>query len=501
MDIIGSLIWQFIKHRRKAIEHFSIHPNKVQETIFRKLIREAQNTEWGTAYGYKEIDRLQTFCDRVPVSSYEDVQPYVQRMLNGETNILWEGRISSFAKSSGTTNSQSKYLPLTPQAIEKNHYQGARDTILFYLMNKPNSSLFTGKTLTLGGSQKVKKSARNIVEGDLSSFLIKDTPFFVDFVRAPKRDIAIMSEWEAKLEAITRDTLHKNITGISGAPAWVLTLFKKVLEVSGKETITEVWPNLEVFMHGGINFEPYREQYKKLIPSPIMSYQEIYNASEGFFAIQSDLTENAMLLMLDYPVFYEFVPLSDIGNPFPKTYTVEEVETNKNYAIIISTACGLWRYMIGDTVMFTSKYPFKIKITGRTKYYINAFGEELIADNAENAIAKACQKMGAVVREYTVAPIFMSSKSKGAHQWLIEFEKQPEDLALFAVELDKCVQEQNSDYEAKRYKSLTMDCLQVSVARKNLFYDWLKLKDKLGGQNKIPRLQNNRLIIDELLNL
>lgn len=501
MDIVTSTIGFFLKHRRKAIQHFSSNPTEVQESILRNLIHLAKDTEFGVNHGYKEIMHSQTFFQRVPVSAYEDIQPYIERMRKREPNILWTGTISSFAKSSGTTGAQSKYLPLTQYSLSKNHFQGARDAILLYLMNKPESTLFEGRILTLGGSQNVNKTAKDIVEGDLSSFLIKNTSNFLELLRAPKRDIAIMGEWEAKLEAITRDTLHKNITGISGAPAWVLTLLKKVLEVAGKETITEVWPNLELFMHGGISFEPYREQYKKLIPSALMSYQEIYNASEGFFAIQSDLTENAMLLMLDYPVFYEFVPLSEIGNPFPTTYTVEEVEIGKNYAIIISTACGLWRYMIGDTVMFTSKYPYKLKITGRTKYYINAFGEELIADNAENAIAKTCQKLGAVVREYTVAPIFMSSKSKGAHQWLIEFEKQPENLALFAVELDKCVQEQNSDYEAKRYKSLTMDCLQVSVARKNLFYDWLKLKDKLGGQNKIPRLQNNRLIIDELLAL
>jgi len=497
MNIIRPLIQRGIKPRLGEIQLFDTIPQKIQEEIFFFLLESAKNTEWGKTYKYEEINSIKTFQERVPVSTYEDIEHIINRSRKGEPDLLWPGETEWFAKSSGTTGSKSKFIPVTKDFFWGNHYQGGQDTTSLYLKNNPKSLFYKGKMLILGGS--MSENQYGVIEGDISAIMINNIPPAVDIFRVPSKEITLMKEWETKLEAIVKNTIDRNVTTLSGAPAWFLTLIKEVLKTSGKNSLLEVWPNLELFVHGGISFEPYREQYKQLIPSEKMNYMEVYNASEGFFAIQDRPREKSMLLMLDYQTFYEFMPLEELGKLYPKTHTIEEVEIGKNYAMIISTSSGLWRYLIGDTVMFTSKYPYRIKVTGRTKYFINAFGEELIADNAEMAIAKTCLQTGAVVKEYTVAPVFMSKRNKGRHQWLIEFEKQPADIEQFADALDKNIQELNSDYEAKRYKSLTMERLQIIVVKDGGFYEWLKQRGKLGSQHKIPRLQNDRTLVEEIL--
>lgn len=499
MYTLQPLIKHGFRYRMSKIKSYTSNPQQVQEDMLFYLLDEAEDTHWGRTYGFNDITSIKTFQERVPVNTYEDIEPFIVKARAGEENLLWPGKTSWFAKSSGTTNSKSKFIPVTKESLWKNHYRGGRDATAFYLWSNPETQVYKGKMLILGGS--LVKNDANILEGDISAIMIKNIPIVVDVFRAPSRDIILMSEWEAKIDAIINSTIDENITCLSGAPAWVLTLLKKVLEKTGKESLLDVWPNLELFIHGGISFEPYREQYKKLIPSAKMKYMEAYNASEGFFAIQDDLNDSSLLLMLDYQTFYEFMPLEELGKPFPKTYTIGEVELGKNYALIISNSSGLWRYLIGDTICFTSKNPYKIKITGRTKYFINAFGEELIAENAEKALITTCQQTGALVKEYTVAPVFMKGKEKGCHQWFIEFEKNPTNYDDFANILDKELQNINSDYEAKRYKNLTMDRLDLIPIKEGLFYEWLKEKGKLGGQNKVPRLQNDRLIAEEILDL
>ncbi len=497
MYTLQPLIKHGLRYRMSKIKNYTQNPQMLQEEELFYLLDEAEDTLWGKMYGFSEIQSISTFQERVPVSTYEELEPLITKARMGEENILWPGKTQWFAKSSGTTNAKSKYLPVTKDILWKNHYRGGRDATSFYLWENPDTQVYKGKMLILGGS--LTKNDADITEGDISAIMIHNTPLVADFFRAPSREIILMNEWEAKIEAIINNTLEENITCLSGAPAWVLTLIKKILDYTGKESLLEIWPNLELFIHGGISFNPYREQFKKIIPSLNMQYMEAYNASEGFFALQNDLNDPSMLLMLDYKTFYEFMPLEELGKRFPKTYTIEEVELGKNYAMIISTCSGLWRYMIGDTVQFTSKYPYKIKITGRTKYFINAFGEELIADNAEKALTHACETTGAEIKEYTVAPNFASENNRGCHQWLIEFEKHPADLDEFANILDKNLQNINSDYEAKRYKNMTMGQLELIAVNDGVFYEWMKKKGKLGVQQKVPRLQNDRIIAEEIL--
>lgn len=499
MYTLQPLIKQGLRYRMSRINSYANDPQHIQEEQLFYLLDEAEETLWGRFCGFSEIRTIAQFQERVPICTYEDIEPFITRARTGEENLLWPGKTNWFAKSSGTTNSKSKYIPVTREGLWKNHYRGGRDATTLYLWQNDETQVYKGKMLILGGS--LIKNDANIVEGDISAIMIHNTPIVIDMFRAPSRDIILMSEWETKIEAIIQNTINENITCLSGAPAWVLTLLKKVMEKTGTDNILDVWPDLELFIHGGISFHPYREQYRKIIPSDKMRYMEAYNASEGFFALQSDLNDSGMLLMLDYQTFYEFMPLEELGKSNPKTLTIGEVELDKNYALIISNSNGLWRYMIGDTIQFTSLFPHKIKISGRTKYYINAFGEELIADNAENALAKTCVETGALVKEYTVAPVFMSGKSKGCHQWLIEFEKHPSDLNEFANILDKQLQNINSDYEAKRYKSLTMDRLDLIAVKEGVFYQWMKEKGKLGGQHKVPRLQNDRNIVEDLLKI
>lgn len=501
MQIINSLVnWLNIK-RMYQIELFKKHPVDVQQEQLFKLINKAANTEWGQKHGFHSVDSVEKFQERVPISRYEDFKPYIDRLLKGETNVLWPGSIRWFAKSSGTTSDKSKFIPVSKEALENCHFRGGKDTLAIYFSNYPDSKLYSGKGLTLGGSQQINKINNKSFYGDLSAILIDNMPFWTYFVKAPRQDIALMAEWEEKLEKLSEATISENITNINGVPSWMLVLLKHILKKTGKSNILEVWPNLELFVHGGVSFAPYQEQFRKIIPTDNMHYMEAYNASEGFFAIQDSPYRKDMLLMLDYGVFYEFVPMDELEKDHPRALTLGEVETDTNYAIVISTNGGLWRYMIGDTIRFTSTFPHKIKISGRTKHFINAFGEEVIIDNAENALKTACDKTGAIIKEYTAAPVYMGTESKGKHEWIVEFEKEPNDLEYFRHVLDNALQSINSDYEAKRYKDITLELPLLHQAKPGLFYQWMKKRGKLGGQNKVPRLSNDRKYIDDLLEM
>lgn len=441
------------------------------------------------------------FVNNVPINTYEELKSDIDRMRHGEPNVLWPGVVKWYAKSSGTTNDKSKFIPVSSDGLHNIHYKGGADVVAVYLRNNPGSRLFDGKSLILGGSHSPNYNVEGSLVGDLSAILIENINPIVNLFRVPKKQTALLSDFEVKRDRIAHECLKCNVTNISGVPSWMLSVLVRVLEISGKEHIEDVWPNLEVFFHGGIAFTPYRKQYEQIITSPKMHYMETYNASEGFFGLQDDPTDKSMLLMLDYGVFYEFIPLEDVGKDNPNIVPLEGVELGRNYAIVITTSCGLWRYMIGDTISFTSKRPYKFVITGRTKYFINAFGEELIMDNAEKGLAYACEKTGAQVKEYTAAPVYMDENAKCRHQWLIEFSVDPDSLDHFADLLDKKLQEINSDYEAKRSHNVTLQHLEVVKARPNLFNDWLKSKGKLGGQHKVPRLSNSRKNMDELLEM
>ncbi len=497
IPVINSLASWVLKQRIHQIELFLKYPNEVQEELLMNLIRAAENTVIGKKYDYDSINSYATFAERIPVSTYEELQPLIERTRKGEQNVFWETPIKWFAKSSGTTNAKSKFIPVSEEALEDCHYKAGKDLLCMYLNNNENSEMFLGKSLRLGGSSQIYED-NNTLFGDLSAILIENMPLWADFSSTPNKEISLMSDWETKLPAIINEVKNENVTSFAGVPSWLLVLMNRLLTETGKGNLLELWPNLEVYFHGGVNFEPYREQYKKILPKSDFKYYEIYNASEGFFAIQDLNYSSDLLLMLDYGIFYEFIPMDTFGTPNQKTIRLSEVELFKNYAIIITTNSGLWRYMIGDTVRFTSLNPYRIRVTGRTKHHINVFGEELMVENTDQAIAKACQITGTEMVDYTVAPVFMKDKEKGAHEWMIEFKKNPEDVALFQKVLDETLQSLNSDYEAKRYNNMTLNPLVLNIARPNLFYDWLKEKDKLGGQHKIPRLSNERDYLEQL---
>jgi hypothetical protein len=499
MPFINSIInWLNVK-RIYQIQLYREYPHDIQNEVLSQLLEKASDTEWGKKYKYTSISSVEEFKELVPLQTYDEIKPYVERLRNGEKNLLWPGEIRWFAKSSGTTSDKSKFIPVTKESLEYCHLRGPKDVFALYIKNYPETKVLMGKTLTLGGSHRVNNFSNNSYYGDLSAILLENVPFWTDFIRTPSTDIALIEEFEEKIDKIIEVSLDQDVTSFAGVPSWYLVLLKRVLEKTGKSNVLEVWPNLEVFSHGGVNFAPYREQYKKLIPSENMHYMEAYNASEGFFAIQDNPHRDDMLLMLDYGVYYEFIPMEDWGNPKPRALSLNEVEINKNYAMVISTNGGLWRYIIGDTIRFTCKFPYKIKITGRTKHFINAFGEEVIIDNAEQAVKIACQRTGAIVNEYTAGPIFMDDNQKGAHQWIIEFEKEPDDIDHFVTSLDNALQTLNSDYEAKRHRNLTLEKPHIVVAPSGTFYLWMKKRGKIGGQNKIPRLANNREYLDQLL--
>ena len=501
IPLFNSIASWLLKKRYHQIELFLKYPEEVQEELLLQLLEIAEDTEIGRQYDFESITNYGTFRERVPIVTYEEIEQVIERNRRGEQNLFWPTTIKHFAKSSGTTNAKSKFIPVSSEALEDCHYKSGKDLLCLYLNNNENSQLFTGKSLRLGGSKKLYEDNGSFF-GDLSAILIDNMPLWAEFSSTPSNKISLMSEWESKLAAIINESVHENVTSLAGVPSWMLVLLNNVLEETGKNNLFEVWENLEVYFHGGVNFGPYKEQYRRILPRKNFKYYEIYNASEGFFAIQDRNGADDLLLMLDYGIFYEFVPMIDgDGKTYDQIIPLWEVELNRNYAIIITTNSGLWRYKIGDTVRFTSKKPYRIKVTGRTKHHINVFGEELIIENAEEALKTVCKKAGAEIKDYTAGPIFMEGKEKGAHEWIIEFRKSPEDLQYFTEFLDNALKSLNSDYEAKRYNNITLTMPKVHIARENLFYDWLKANDKLGGQHKIPRLSNKRDYIEELLKM
>lgn len=482
------------------MELFIKYPNEVQAELLKKLLYKARNTEIGRQYDFSSISSYETFAARVPLQKYEDFEPQIERSRRGECNIFWPTPIKWFAKSSGTTNAKSKFIPVSDESLEKCHYAAGKDMLCMYLNNNPSSQLFSGKSLRLGGSKELyRKNGTQF--GDLSAILIDNMPFWAAYSSTPSNEVSLMSNWEVKMPAIVNETIREKVTSLAGVPSWMLVLLNNVMESSGRENLFEIWPDLEVYFHGGVNFSPYAEQYKKILPKEDFRYFEIYNASEGFFAIQDTNDSKELLLMLDYGVFYEFIPMDTFGKETEKVIPLSEVEKEKNYAVLITTNAGLWRYKIGDTVRFTSLNPYRIKITGRTKHHINVFGEELIIENAEEALKKASAETDCEIVEYTAAPVFMQGREKGTHEWVIEFKTPPKNFDHFAESLDKNLQNINSDYEAKRFNNMTLNPPKIHQAREGLFYDWLKMQNKLGGQHKIPRLSNERCYLEELLKM
>lgn len=500
IPIVNSLASWFLKKRFHQIELFLKYPIDVQNELLEHLLHTAKNTEIGKQYDFASISTYREFAERVPVTSYEVNHLQIERARKGESNIFWPTPIKWFAKSSGTTNSKSKFIPVSSASLEHCHYAASKDLLCMYLNNNPDANLFLGKSLRLGGSKELYKENATVY-GDLSAILIDNMPFWAEYSSTPNNEVSLMADWELKMQAIVDQTIQENVTSLAGVPSWMLVLLNNVLETTGKSNLFEIWPNLEVYFHGGVNFDPYIEQYNAILPKDNFRYYEIYNASEGFFAIQDRNANKELLLMLDYGIFYEFIPMDTYGSASEKIIPLEQVQVAKNYAIVITTNAGLWRYKIGDTVRFTSISPFRIKVTGRTKHHINVFGEELIIENAEMALKQASKHTQCEIVDYTAAPIFMEGREKGAHEWIIEFKTPPKDLSLFTKSLDSALMDVNSDYQAKRFNNITLNMPKVHVARQRLFYDWLKQKNKLGGQHKVPRLSNKRDFIEELLHL
>ncbi|WP_419213831.1 GH3 auxin-responsive promoter family protein [Maribacter sp. X9] len=500
IPLFNSIASWLLKKRFHQIELFLKYPEEVQEEVLLQLLEFAEDTEVGRKYDFDSIERYTDFRERLPIVSYEEIESVIERTRKGEQNLFWPTKVKLFAKSSGTTNAKSKFIPVSGEALEDCHYKSSKDLLCLYLNNNENSQLFTGKSLRLGGSKELYEDNGSFF-GDLSAILIDNMPMWAEYSSTPSNKVSLMSEWEFKLMAIIQESVTENVTSLAGVPSWMLVLLNKVLKETGKDSIFQVWENLEVYFHGGVSFNPYREQYEKLLPSTDFRYYEIYNASEGFFAIQDRNDADDLLLMLDYGIFYEFIPMDVYGKAMEQAIPLWEIELGKNYAIIITTNSGLWRYKIGDTVRFTSKSPYRIKVTGRTKHHINVFGEELIIENAEEALRMVCLETGAEIKDYTAGPIFMVEDEKGAHEWIIEFRTLPKDLDIFVEIFDRSLKSLNSDYEAKRYNNITLNSPKVHVARRDLFYDWLKANDKLGGQHKIPRLSNKRDYLEELLQM
>ena len=498
IPIVNSVATWFLKKRIHQMDLFYKYPNEVQNELLFDLLKMARSTELGKLYNYSSITTYAEFAKRIPVSSYEDLEPLITRSRQGESNIFWPTVIKWFAKSSGTTNAKSKFIPVSQESLEDCHYKAGKDLLCVYLNNNPDSKLFTGKSLRLGGSKELYKE-KGTYFGDLSAILIDNMPFWAEISSTPSNEVSLMSEWEHKMQAIVNETVLENVTSLAGVPSWMLVLLNQVLARKNEATLDAVWSNLEVYFHGGVSFAPYKHQYQNIMPSS--QFYEIYNASEGFFALQDQNNSDELLLLLDYGIFYEFIDMSTYHSNAPKVIPLSEVELHTNYAIVITTNAGLWRYKIGDTCKFTSLSPYRIKVTGRTKHFINVFGEELIIENAEEALKFTCELLQCEVKDYTVAPIFMQGRDKGAHQWLIEFKKEPNTISAFAEVLDSQLQKLNSDYEAKRANNITLNPIDLKIAKTGLFYEWLKLKGKLGGQHKIPRLSNTRDYMEELLNL
>lgn len=502
MSFLNTLISLYIKRRIEQIRYFKLHAYEAQNQVLQKLIASAKNTEWGRSFDYQHIKNYKDFTERVAIQDYESLKPYIDRLRQGEQNILWNTRIEWFAKSSGTTADRSKFIPLSHESLHECHFKAGKDMLSMYMHRYPQTLLFRGKSLVMGGSQTLHQvNHHQIIEGDLSAILMQNLPSWAAKRRTPELEVALMKNWEEKIEMMAQITSKENITSMIGVPSWTLVLLKRILEVTNKQHIAEVWPKLEVFFHGGVSFRPYRQQFEKLIPLQHLRYVETYNASEGFFGIQDDPLDESMLLMLDYGIFYEFIPLDQLNKANMYALPLWETEVGKNYAMLISTNSGLWRYMLGDTIIFTSQNPYKFRISGRTRHFINAFGEEVIAENAEKAFEIACNKCNAQMREYTGAPVYFSQNRNGAHQWLLEFEKPPDDFECFIDTFDKALQSVNSDYEAKRFHDMVLSRPIMQQVPQGTFYLWMKSRNKLGGQNKVPRLANERNYIEEILTL
>jgi hypothetical protein len=497
MKIFSPALSRLARLRYWRIEHWVNNPIAAQREVLQDLITHGQYTLFGRKHQFSEIFNIRKFKETVPIHEYEDLKPYIEQIMAGEESVLWNTPVEWFAKSSGTTNDKSKYIPITKESIEDNHFQGSKDVLTIYYHALPNSDLLTGKGLVIGGSHQVHPIKEDIQYGDLSAVLLQNSPIWSGLIRTPELSIALMDEWEEKIESLAQSTINEDVSSIAGVPTWTLVLLKRILEISGKQNIKEVWPNFELYIHGGVSFTPYKEQFKKVI-GPDCNYLEIYNASEGFFAAQDRINEEGMLLFLNHGIFYEFMPIEEYGKANPLTIGLNKVELGKNYAIIISTNGGLWRYLVGDTIQFTQLNPFRIKVSGRLKQFINAFGEEVIADNTDKAISEACEAFGVSVKEYTAAPVYMSDHASGAHEWLIEFEEDPKNLQAFTIALDASLQALNSDYEAKRHKNIALGLPQITAVKKGCFHEWLKQKGKLGGQHKVPRLSNERIYVDEI---
>jgi len=498
MKFLSPAISRLARWRYSAIEHWQNDPVQTQREVLQDLITHGQYAEFGRKYGLKDVFRVRDFKKAVPIHEYEDLQPYIERMMNGEENLLWNTPVYWFAKSSGTTSSKAKFIPITDESLQDCHYQASKDVLTMYYNHNPDSDLLTGKGLVIGGSHQIHKVNEEIQYGDLSAVLLQNSPFWAEWIRTPELSIALLDDWEVKIEKLAQSTINEVVTSISGVPTWALVLIKRILEITGKSTLKEVWPSLELYLHGGVSFTPYREQFKKLLGDEV-NYLEMYNASEGFFAAQQYPGDDGMLLFLQHGIFYEFMPTEEYGKDDPRTIGLKDVEVGKNYAVVISTNGGLWRYLVGDTIQFVSLSPYKIKVSGRLKHFINAFGEEVIVDNADKAISIASEKTGAVVNDYSAAPVYFSENSNGAHEWLIEFEVAPEDISRFTFELDDALKSVNGDYEAKRAKDIALRMPVVHALSKGVFNQWLKSKGKLGGQHKVPRLCNERTYVDEIL--
>jgi hypothetical protein len=500
MKFLSPAISRFARLRLSAIEHWVEHPVEAQRQVLQHLITQGQYTEFGRKYQFNKTFRLRDFKASVPIHTYEDLKPWIDRMMAGEENVLWNTPVEWFAKSSGTTSERSKFIPLSQQSLDENHYQASKDVLTLYYFNYPESDLLTGKGLVIGGSHQVGQLNEDIKYGDLSAVLLQNTPFWGDWIRTPELSIALMDEWETKIEHLAQSTILEDVTSVSGVPTWTLVLFKRILQITGKASIKEVWPNLELYIHGGVSFVPYRAQFEQLVGAPIR-YLETYNASEGFFAAQSREEDDGMLLYLDHGIFYEFMPLEEVGAINPQTVGLKDVQKGRHYAPVISTTGGLWRYLLGDTIQFTSTFPFRVKVSGRIKHYINAFGEEVVVENTDSAIAEACRATGATVVDYTAAPVYFSENENGAHEWLVEFDVAPANLDTFGDRLDAALRQVNSDYDAKRYKDIALRRLIIHALPRGTFNEWLRSKGKLGGQHKVPRLSNDRTILEELMRM
>ncbi|HUQ97303.1 MAG TPA: GH3 auxin-responsive promoter family protein [Chitinophagaceae bacterium] len=497
MKLLSPAISGLARMRLWSIEQWISNPVAVQHTVWQDLVTAGQHTEFGRQFQFSKLQSLADYKKAVPIQEYSDLKPYIDRMLNGEENVLWNTPVLWFAKSSGTTSDRSKFIPVSDESLKENHYRASKDVLSFYYASHPDSDLLTGKALVIGGSHQINQLNDDVQYGDLSAVVLQNSPFWSSWIRTPDLSIMLMEEWEQKIEALAQQTIHENVTSMAGVPTWLIVLLKRILEITGKQTISEVWPSLELYMHGGVSFVPYKQQFEKLIGKPI-NYLEMYNASEGFFAAQDVIGADGMLLMCDHGIFYEFMPAEEWETEAPKTVQLNEVVLGKNYAPVITTNGGLWRYLIGDTIQFTSLKPFRIKVSGRIKHFINAFGEELIIDNADGAIAQACAKTGARVKDYTAAPIYFSDGENGAHEWLVAFDKQPDNINDFTAELDAALKSCNSDYEAKRHKDIALRLPLLRAVPPHTFEAWLHSKGKLGGQHKVPRLSNDRTFIDEI---